>query len=298
MKKVLITGRESFVGNSVREYLRHEPFCFEVDDVGTLRGEWRECDLSRYDSVFHVAGIAHVSTGPLSEEARLQYFRVNTDLACEVALACKKAGVRQFIFMSSSIVYGDAAPIGRVKRISADTECAPANVYGESKYQAETRLRAIGDKDFKVVILRCPMIYGRGCKGNFPSLERIADIWRIFPKVKNERSLLYVGNLSEFVGLMIKNGEEGVFWPCNAETIDTSGLVKLIAQAKGKKITLVPGLQWLVVLASRLSKKVYKAFGSLVYEEELSAYKADYRRYSLAESVRETVGYGAGASDK
>lgn len=289
MKKVLITGRESFVGNAVKEYLRRPPFGFEVDDAETLNGEWKKYSFSGYDSVFHVAGIAHVNTGRLSKEVREQYFRINTDLAYDVALTAKNAGVKQFIFMSSSIVYGDAAPIGKTKRISADTECAPTNVYGESKYQAERRLAALSDDGFKVVILRCPMIYGRGCKGNFPELEKIAKVCFLFPKVKNERSLLYVGNLSEFVGRVIRNGDEGVFWPCNAEDIDTSELVRLIAEAKGKKIALVPGTQWLVKLASRFSNKLYKAFGSLAYEPELSAYKEDYRKYSLTESIKETV---------
>ena len=289
MKKVLITGRESFVGNAVKEYLLKPPFCFEVDDVDTLNGEWKGCDFSRYDSVFHVAGIAHVSTGRLSDEGREQYFKINTDLAYEVALAARQAGVKQFVFMSSSIVYGDAAPVGRTKRITAQTECAPANVYGESKYRAEQRLSSLSGEGFKVVILRCPMIYGKGCKGNFPSLEKIADVCRLFPKVRNERSLLYVGNLSEFVGMVIRNGEEGVFWPCNKEIVNTSELVKLIARVKGKRITLVPGTQWLVKLMSLFSKKLYKAFGSLVYEPELSAYREDYRKYSLVESIKETV---------
>ena len=102
MKHILITGANSFVGTSVEQWLAKEPEKYEVDTVDTINDKWREADFSKYDVVFHVAGIAHVDPKP--EMAPL-YYKVNRDLTVEIARHAKKQGVKQFIFMSSMIVY-------------------------------------------------------------------------------------------------------------------------------------------------------------------------------------------------
>ena len=118
--------------------------------------------------------------------------------------------------MSSAIVYGESGKIGKKKLITKDTPYNPANCYGDSKVQAELGILPLDCPIFKVVVLRPPMIYGKGSKGNFPQLEKFAKI-PFFPYVNNERSMLYVGNLVEFVRLMIENVESGVFYPQNKE---------------------------------------------------------------------------------
>lgn len=190
----------------------------------------------------------------------------------ETAKKAKADGVKQFIFMSSAIVYGNSAPIGKKKLITKDTSVSPANCYGDSKVQAEIGLNKLGDSNFKVCILRPPMIYGKGSKGNFPVLEKFAMKLRFFPYAKNERSMLYIGNLAEFVRLMIENEENGVFWPQNAEYSNTSELVSEIAAAHGRKVILVHGCTWLLKLMSHFTGLVDKAFGNLVYDETMSNY--------------------------
>lgn len=288
MKRMLITGAGSFVGISIQKYLQQWPDRYEVFTVGTKDGEWKEFDFSSFDTVYHVAGIAHSDTGHVTEEEKAFYYKINTDLAVEVAQKAKSEGVKQFIFMSSAIVYGDSAPIGKEKMVSKDTPCCPANFYGDSKVQAEKKLFLLSDGHFKVVILRCPMIYGKEGKGNFPILEKIALKTPFFPKIKNARSMLYIGNLAEFVRLMVENEETGIFWPCNKEWSNTSELVKLIAACHGKEVTLIPGFGWLLKYASSLTGYVNKAFGNLTYEEHLGDYKENYRLYSLPESIKET----------
>ena len=132
------------------------------------------------------------------------------------------------------------------------------------------------------------MIYGKGSKGNFPQLEKFARKLKIFPYVKNERSMLYIGNLVEFVRLMIENEEEGIFWPQNGEYSNTSELVKMIAAAKGKKVHLLKGFEWLLKILSIFTGLINKAFGNLSYEQSLSEYKTNYRKFSLEESIKET----------
>ncbi|MBQ7329963.1 MAG: NAD-dependent epimerase/dehydratase family protein [Oscillospiraceae bacterium] len=289
MKKVLITGANSFIGISFETYLR-ERFAGEytVDTVDMIDGSWREKDFSGYDSVFHVAGIAHSDSGKISDEKAKLYYAVNTDLTVETAKKAKADGVKQFVFMSSAIVYGESAPIGKNRVITKDTPTSPENCYGDSKVQAENGIRPLNDDSFKVVILRPPMIYGKGSKGNYPLLAKLALKTPIFPDVKNQRSMLYVGNLCEFVRLMVENEESGTFWPQNAEYSNTGEMVKMIAAAHGKKLTLVKGFGWALKLMSHLTGLVNKAFGSLCYAKELSEYKMDYRVKSLKDSIEET----------
>ena len=289
MKKILITGANSFIGISFETYLR-ENFAEEytVDTVDMIDGSWREKDFSGYDSVFHVAGIAHSDSGKISEEKAKLYYAVNTDLTVETAKKAKADGVKQFVFMSSAIVYGESAPIGKNRVITKDTPTSPENCYGDSKVQAENGIRPLNDDSFKVVILRPPMIYGKGSKGNYPLLAKLALKTPIFPDVKNQRSMLYVGNLCEFVRLMVENEESGTFWPQNAEYSNTGEMVKMIAAAHGKKLALIKGFSWALKLMSHVTGLVNKAFGSLCYEKELSEYKTDYRMKSLKDSIEET----------
>lgn len=260
MKSILIVGANSFVGTSVRHYLETFPNQYRLQSVGARDGAWRKINFSSFDAVFHTAGIAHSDVRQISSEMRDAYYKVNSELAEAVAKKAKEDGVRQFLFMSSSIVYGEAAPIGEMKIIRADTPCSPSNCYGDSKAQAEKRLSALQSDDFHVVILRCPMIYGKNGKGNFPLLVKIADTLPAFPQIRNQRSMLYVKNLAEFVRLMIENEEAGIFWPCNRERSDTSGLVKYIADCRGRKIFLIPGLTGILKRMSKVNGYVNKAF--------------------------------------
>ena len=289
MKKILITGANSYIGTSFEAYLRQWPDQYAVTTVDMIDGSWRQTSFAGYDTVYHVAGIAHSDSGKITEEKKALYYKINTDLTVETAQKAKADGVRQFIFMSSAIVYGDSAPVGQSKMITKDTPVSPANCYGDSKVQAENGIRPLADDGFKVVILRPPMIYGKGSKGNFPLLVKLADKLPVFPKVSNQRSMLYIGNLVEFVRLMIDHEEEGVFWPQNAEYSNTSDMVRQIAAANGRKLLLVPCLTWLLKLASHATGLVNKAFGNLSYDQSMSRYPVDYQKFSLAESIRLSV---------
>ena len=293
MKKILITGAGSFVGTSFEKYIRDNyADRYEVEAIEMRDGSWRKKNFSDHDVVYHVAGIAHSDNGKNSAGKEKIYRSVNTDLAIEVALKAKTEGIKQFIFMSSAIIYGDSAPIGKAKVITKDTAPSPTNCYSDSKLQAEKGIIPLQNESFKVCILRPPMIYGKGGKGNFPILEKMADKLPIFPKVQNQRSMLYIGNLVEFVRLMIENEEEGIFWPQNAEYSNTSELVKMIAEAKGKKIILVSGFGWMLKLLSFATGLVNKAFGNLCYEQNMSEYKQPYRRFTLNDSIRD-MRYGS-----
>ncbi len=289
MKRILITGANSYIGVSFENYIKtNYPEQYAVDTVDMIDGTWRQRDFSAYETVFHVAGIAHADTGHVSEERKAFYYKINTDLTVETAKKAKADGVKQFIFMSSAIVYGESAPIGKRKVITKDTMPSPANFYGDSKLQAENGILPLQDESFHVVVLRPPMIYGKGSKGNYPVLSKFAKKLPIFPYVKNERSMLYVENLCEFVRLMVENEEYGIFHPQNSEYSNTAELVKMIAKAQGKKIIIVKGFGWALKIMSHMTGLVNKAFGSMSYDMGIGEYREDYRVCTLKESIERT----------
>ena len=290
MKRILITGTNSYLGGRFRQYMEQFPDYATVS-ISMRNGSWRGEDFTGFDVVYHVAGLAHSDNGRISPEKAQKYYEINTDLTKELAKKAKREGVKQFIFMSSAIVYGDSAPIGRRRRIDRSTVCTPANCYGDSKLQAELGLRRLENENFRVVILRPPMIYGPGCKGNYLVLSLFAQRLPVFPYVDNERSMLFVDNLMAFVKLMIDNEESGTFFPQNAEYSNTSELVRMIAEAHGKKLILVRGFTWALKFLGFFTALVDKAFGSLSYDMSMSEYPGgEYRLYSLEESIRITEG--------
>ena len=288
MKRILITGAGSYIGTSFADYLQKWPERYRTDTVDMIGDGWESKSFRGYDTVFHVAGIAHADSGRISQARAKLYYDVNTRLTIRTAMKAKREGVRQFIFMSSAIVYGDSAPIGRHKRITRSTPVSPANCYGDSKVRAERGLQKLEDERFRVVILRPPMIYGPGSKGNYPLLAKLAQKLPAFPYVDNCRSMLYIGNLTEFVRLMIEHDERGIFWPQNAEYSNTSRLVQMIAAAHGKRILLVPGCTLPLRIMGLAVGKVNKAFGNMTYDQAFSHYREEYRLTGLKESVRLT----------
>lgn len=195
----MITGKGSYIGENFYRYAKEHYPTLNIEAVDMLEPSWRKKDFSKYDVVYHVAGIAHADVGNVDETTKEKYYEVNTDLAVEVCEKAKAEGVKDFIFMSSMIVYGDSAPYKEQKIIDETTIPVPANFYGDSKLQADVAVRELADEKFKVIVLRPPMIYGKGSKGNYPKLAKLAKKLPIFPNVDNERSMLYIENLCEFL---------------------------------------------------------------------------------------------------
>lgn len=287
-RKILITGAGSYIGESVKAWLLRNPDKYEVETLDMLGGGWRSFGFSGYDAVYHVAGLAHADVGKVTEGQKQLYYKVNTDLAVETAERAKEAGVKQFIFMSSMIVYSGCK--GNV--VTAQTEPQPMNFYGDSKWQADQKIRALEDGRFKVAILRPPMIYGKGSKGNYPELAKLAVKLPVFPIVKNKRSMLHIDNLCQFVKLMIDNEESGVFFPQNGEYTNTSDMVQIIAEMKGKRIIMLPFTNLPVKMLGKIPGKIgglaEKAFGDFAYDMDMSEYKEDYRVNSLRKSIELT----------
>lgn len=312
MIRILITGANSFVGTNIERWLMRQPDCYQVDTVDTMNDAWKQADFSRYDVVFHVAGIAHVDPKP--EMAPL-YYKVNRDLAIEVATCARDKGVKQFIYMSSGIVYKVSKSLkGDVR--TPDTIPNPNDFYGDSKLQAErgvvnvnfnadvnpnlnlnadVNLNLNGNVNvnpnlngdgMKVCILRPPMIYGPGSKGNFLRLGWLATKIPVFPEWHNKRSMLYIDNLAEFVRQIIDREMSGTFFPQNAELVDTVEIVKYFAKKYHHRIWISRIFNPLVWLASFFLPQVPKMFADCYYVPEMSKYEFDYQIVSFEDSLK------------
>jgi nucleoside-diphosphate-sugar epimerase len=283
MKHILITGINSYIGTSLHKYLGNKYENYIVNKISMKDESWKEKDFSKYDVVFHVAGIAHISQKKNMKEL---YYKINRDLTIKTAQKAKKEGVKQFIFMSSIIIYGDSSCNKKV--ITNETIPSPSNFYGDSKLRAEKGINLLEDEKFKVVIIRSPMVYGKGSKGNYPTLSKAAQKLPIFPDIDNERSLIHIDNLCEFIKLMVDNEEDGIFFPQNKEYVKISEMVRLIGEVHGKKISMAKTFNPIIKAICPNFKIISKVFGNLVYEKSISNYKQDYRIRDFYESIKLT----------
>lgn len=266
IKKILITGESSYIGHKFKEWLEKKTNNYVVDKISLRTEEWKKKKFSNYDVIYHVVGIAHIKE--TKKNANL-YFQINRDLTYELALKARNEGVKQFIFLSSMSVYGiDNGEINR------DTIPRPQKNYGKSKLQAEKLILELENENFKVAIVRPPLVYGDKCKGNYSKLRNLAIKSPFFPKIRNQRSMIFIDNLSEFVKTLIETQENGIFHPQNKDYIVTSDIVKLISKAHDSNIIMVKlPYDFLKKLPLGLAKKI---FGDLVYDKKIDAYKCEY----------------------
>lgn len=300
MKKVLITGAGSYVGESVKKYILasqekvgrnsgevREPE-WEIDSVDTMSDAWKQTDFSKYDVVYHVAGIAHVNADPKMEPL---YYKVNRDLTIEIAKHAKENGVKQFIFMSSQIVFHESKSL-KTEVLTKETKPNPNGFYGDSKLQAEKGLWELapqaplkGDA-MKICILRPCMIYGPNAKGNFPRLAKLATKVPVFPAWHNKRSMLYIDNLAEFVKQAIERQLEGTFYPQNREQADTVEIIRYFAKAAGHKVWITKLFNPFVWLGSFVLQPINKMFATYYFDPEMSKMDFDYQLVSFEESLK------------
>lgn len=275
MKRIVITGANSYIGRSLIAYLQNNPnYVFEELDVRT--DDWKTFDFSKFDVVFHVAAIVHQNEKQIDYSL---YEKVNRDLPIALASLAKKSGVSQFIFLSSMSVYGLTSGI-----ITRETPLLPNTKYGKSKLEAEKQLTQLNSDDFRVAIVRPPMVYGPKCTGNYDKLSRLIKKVPFFIKVSNQRSMIYIENLCSYISILIERGENGFFHPQNDEYVSTSSLVSKIASVHKKKILMLPLPKVFVPLISKVAT-LRKLFSDLYYDKSLETEIFDYNICSFEETV-------------
>ena len=164
MKKLLITGSSGFVG---KYFIKKYKDNYEIKNFSFLKDDINSLDCSDVDVVFHLSALVHQMGGASCEE----YERVNVTQTLELAKKAKENGVKQFVFMSTVKVYGEETD----SKYSENIICNPEDDYGKSKLKAELELQKIEDEDFKVSIIRTPIVYGYGVKANIKSLINLVN---------------------------------------------------------------------------------------------------------------------------
>lgn len=286
MKKILITGVNSYIGTSFEKWIAQNPDKYIIDKISLRDERWKNRSFKDYDVVFHTAAIVHTKENDVDN-----YFKINRDLTIDIAKKAKQEGVKQFIFLSTMGVYGV-----ETGHITAETLPKPKTPYAKSKYEAEQFLLDINCVDFKVAILRPPIVYGKNCPGNYARLAKMARKLPVFPNIKNKRSMIYIDNLSEFIRLVVEHNVSSICFPQNNDYVNTPELVKIVADSHKKKLKITRLLNWAVKIGLELSETSRKVFGSFIYDKEMfggpgsviNGVKIDYEVVSFEQSIRNT----------
>lgn len=259
MTNVLLIGKNSYIGKNfindysnvlnISEYDSHLPLSVET--------------FKNFDVVIHLAGIAHVSAKKKMDSL---YFSVNRDLAIQSCDLAKKAGVKQFIFMSSMIIYGKDNKIGEPFIITEETKPNPCNAYGQSKLDADLYIQKQCDDNFKTLVIRTPMVYGDNCKGNVPKLKKLALKLPVLPSIHNERSVIEIHNLTRFFNDSIKEKLYGVYYPQDPQYFDTTNFMINYRKVNNKKSKESKFMSFCVKFASIFIGSFKKMYSSKIYE--------------------------------
>ena len=287
VKRILVTGKTSWIGNELELHLEQFGDNYEVHRVSLRGDEWKSENWRGFDSLIHTAAIVHQGEGVGDLDGL--YDDVNVALTRDVAVKAKAAGIPHFIFLSTFAVYGvtgaaNAAPI------DLDTPPNPRTWYGKSKLEAERQLSDLADDHFAIAIIRPPLVYGPHCtKGNFPRFVQFAARTPIFPHVRNRRSMIYSRNLAELMRLLVESREGGLFLPQEEQHVCTADMVEQLGRAMGRRIHLSRLLAGPASFLAHHNETFGKVFGSDCYSLKASECGYGYRITPLKDSIRLSV---------
>lgn len=284
-KTLMITGASGFIGSNFIERYKDK---YNIIPMDLLKVKPEEIDFNGVDTVLHLAALVHQMQGAPREK----YFEVNTELTKKVAEEAKKQRVKHFVFYSTVKVYGyDGDLYNHNMILNEESKCNPINdPYGESKWEAEKILRNLEDSSFKVGIIRPPMVYGKGVKGNMESLIKLVKLLPILPfnYEKNRRSLVNIENLMYLTTLVIDEEAQGVFLPLDEKNISLKEIVEGIEKAYNLKRINIPMIQPIFWLLTRLKPNIMvRLFGTLQFENEITREKLGYiAKVKYVEGIR------------
>lgn len=239
--KILVTGASGFIGAALMRRLEEENACHAVGSRTRLsaEAEWAP-ELEHVEIIVHCAARVHIMRDKSSDS--LAIFRaINVEGTLRLARQAAAAGVKRFIFISSIKVNGEETQID--KPFSADDLPNPQDAYGISKREAEDGLREIANSTgMEVTIIRPPLVYGPGAKGNFASLVRLVRSRIPLPlaAIKNRRSLVGLDNLVDLIVTCLTHREAAnqTFLVSDGHDLSTPELLSAIASALGIRLHL------------------------------------------------------------
>ncbi len=269
---LLLTGATGFLGSRLATDLQSKPgvnltaavrrriempaaHIVEVQGLDA-NTDWSTA-LTNQQVVIHAAARAHIMKDEVADPLA-EYRRVNVDGTLNLARQAAAEGVKRFIFISSIKVNGEQTPLGQP--FTADDTPAPEDAYGISKREAEQGLHQLAaDTGMEVVIIRPPLVYGPGVKGNFASMIKLVAKGLPLPlgAIHNQRSLVAVGNLVDLIITCIDHpaAANQVFLAGDGQDLSTTELLRGVAQAMGKPSRLIPVPASILMFAATLLGK-------------------------------------------
>ncbi len=283
MTKILITGANSFVGKKYIKYSQNS----KIDEISLIDREPEDIDFSNYDVILHLVAIVHQSK-KISEK---EYFKINRDLCVRTAEEAKKAGVKQFVFLSTVKVYGKYLP--GAGPWNESSICEPDDAYGKSKYAAEIALKKLEDENFTVSIVRTPLVYGEDVKANMRSIIKLVERFIILPlaKIKNKRSFTSVENLVAFIDRIIEKKASGVFIAKDEKALSTTELVNYISKYLDKKLILISVPKFFIKICMFIYPKIFdRLYGSFEMENKQTISQLDFKPpLSVEEGIEKMI---------
>lgn len=227
--RVLLTGSSGFIGTY---FQKHYMKRYIIQTFSFLNDDFTMLHVKDVDVVVHLSALVH-QMGGASAKA---YEDINVTQTLALARKAKETRAKHFIFMSTVKVYGEESD----KVYTENFTCNPQDEYGKSKLKAERELQKLEDDNFKISIVRTPIVYGYGVKANLKNLMFLVDKVPILPfgGIKNRRSLTYVGNLCALLECIIQKQQRGIFLASDDKALSTTELIQAIATVKKRSCWL------------------------------------------------------------
>ena len=272
-KTLMITGASGFIGSNFIKKYESE---YNIVPVCLIENKPEDLDYTGVDTILHLAALVHQMKGAPEEK----YFEVNTDLTRRLATTAKGKGVKHFVFYSTVKVYGFDGELSNHNFILTENSlCNPNDPYGASKYEAEKILNSLQDENFKVAMVRPPMVYGEGVKGNMLSLMKLINILPIIPfNYNNKRSIISTENLLYMTHLIIKNKADGVYLGTEGNPVSIKEIAESIEKGLGKKKINIKFPKFMFTLLTKVRPNIMvRLYGTLAFKQEDSYEKIKYK---------------------
>jgi nucleoside-diphosphate-sugar epimerase len=281
---ILISGASGFIGRNFTQKISPK---FATVPVSLSKTPVGEIDFKNINVVLHLSALVHQMQGAPEE----QYFKINSDLAYDFAKRAKEQGVSHFIFISTAKVFGESTSPGL--SFTENSPCNPQDAYAKSKLQAEERIKTLESDTFVVSIIRIPLVYGNGVKGNLQSIIGLVKTFPILPLagISNKRTLLYVGTLVDMVAEIIEQKKAGLFIACDSESLSTTQLVEEISKAFNKKTLLFKLPYFVYFILTKIKPDITdRLYGSFQLDNSESRKMLNFTsRYSIAQGIKEMI---------
>lgn len=275
--KILVTGATGYLGSNFIKFCKEE---YEFVQFSLVKNKLESINFKDIDTVLHCAALVHQK----KEHPYSYYNEINTEYPKLLAKLAKDNGVKHFVFISTIAVYGLDQ-----EKIHLGTPFNIQNDYAKSKLEAEKVLMDMQTENFKISIVRPPMIYGKNAPGNIQNLKVLIQNFRIIPLggLNNLRTFVYIDNLCFGLKRIIELEKNGEFLISDSESVSTTHLISEMANSMKKRVILVNisvGAFFIKYLFPNLYKKL---FTNLVIDNSETLSKLDYiSPFSFKEGIK------------